>query len=320
MNATIDTAKNKSKHKLAGGKRSVSNTIRRDWDLYLLLIPGVIWFLMFCYKPMLGLRTAFYDYNVFQGFAGSEFVGFKNFIEYMSGPDFIRTIKNTVMIAVWQILICFPFPIILAIAVTEMKNKFISKLTQTATFIPYFISVVVVCGMVVNFLSPSTGIINLLLQKLGFDPVYFMVQPQYFRGIYTAMTLWQTAGFNAIVYIAALMGIDPQLYEAATVDGAGKLKKILHVTLPGIMPTVVTMFVLNIGKMVKVGYESILLLYKPSTFETADVISTYAFRMGIEQGNYGLATAAGLFEALIALIMVVAANKVSRKLTETALW
>ncbi|MEG2843141.1 MAG: ABC transporter permease subunit, partial [Ruthenibacterium sp.] len=177
-----------------------------------------------------------------------------------------------------------------------------------------------VCGMVVNFLSPSTGIINLLLQKLGFDPVYFMVQPQYFRGIYTAMTLWQTAGFNAIVYIAALMGIDPQLYEAATVDGAGKLKKILHVTLPGIMPTVVTMFVLNIGKMVKVGYESILLLYKPSTFETADVISTYAFRMGIEQGNYGLATAAGLFEALIALIMVVAANKVSRKLTETALW
>lgn len=314
---TVTTKSKKSLLKRSGG---IGNLVKRDWDLYLLLIPGVIWFLMFCYKPMIGLRTAFYDYNVFLGFEGSDFVGLQNFKDYMMGPDFMRTVKNTIMIAVWQILICFPVPIILAIAVTEMKNKFISKLTQTATFIPYFISVVVVCGMVVNFLSPSTGVVNIILQKLGFDPVYFMVQPQYFRGIYTAMTLWQTAGFNAIVYIAALMGIDQQLYEAATVDGAGKWKQIIHITLPGIMPTVVTMFVLNIGKMVKVGYESILLLYKPSTFETADVISTYAFRMGIEQGNYGLATAAGLFEALIALIMVVAANKISRRLTETALW
>ncbi len=316
----MNTLTAKSESRLLNQKRGIGKTISRDWDLYLLLIPGVIWFIMFCYKPMIGLRTAFYDYNVFRGFEGSEFVGWQNFTDYMSGPDFMRTVKNTIMIAVWQILICFPVPIILAIAVTEMKNKFISKLTQTATFIPYFISVVVVCGMVVNFLSPSTGVVNIILQKLGFEPVYFMVQPQYFRGIYTLMTLWQTAGFNAIVYIAALMGIDQQLYEAATVDGAGKWKQVIHITLPGIMPTVVTMFVLNIGKMVKVGYESILLLYKPSTFETADVISTYAFRMGIEQGNYGLATAAGLFEALIALIMVVAANRISRRLTETALW
>ncbi len=316
MNSTAS----KSKRNLLKSNRTMGKTIRRDWDLYLLLIPGVIWFLMFCYKPMLGLRTAFYDYNVFLGFDGSQFVGLQNFKDYMAGPDFGRTVKNTIMIAVWQILICFPVPIILAIAVTEMKNKFISKLTQTATFIPYFISVVVVCGMVVNFLSPSTGIVNLIIQKLGMDPIYFMVKPQYFRGVYTAMTLWQTAGFNAIVYIAALMGIDQQLYEAATVDGAGKWKQVIHITLPGIMPTVVTMFVLNIGKMVKVGYESILLLYKPSTFETADVISTYAFRMGIEQGNYGLATAAGLFEAVIALIMVVIANKISRRLTENALW
>lgn len=299
---------------------NLAQLFRRDWDLYLLLLPGVIWFILFCYKPMVDLRTAFYDYNIFRGFEGSTFVGLDNFKEYVTGPDFIRTIRNTGMIAFWQILICFPFPIVLAIVITEMKNKFISKLAQTATFLPYFISVVVVCGMVVNFLSPSTGIVNLLLSKLGVDPIYFMVKPEYFRGIYTAMTLWQTAGFNAIVYIAALIGIDQQLYEAATVDGAGKWKQIVHITLPGITPTVVTMFVLNIGKMVKVGYESILLLYKPSTFETADVISTYAFRMGIEQSNYGLATAAGLFEALIALIMVVAANKISAKLTESALW
>lgn len=292
----------------------------RDWDLYLLLIPGIVWFLMFCYKPMVGLRIAFYDYNIFKGIEGSKFVGLDNFKEFIGGPDFLRTIKNTFMISFWQLVICFPFPIILAIAITEMKNKFVSKLTQTATFLPYFISVVVVCGLVVNFLSPSTGIINIVIKKLGFDPIYFMVKPQYFRGIYTGMTLWQTAGFNAIVYIAALMGIDPTLYEAAVVDGAGKWKRICHVTFPSILPTVVTMFVLQVGKMVKVGYESILLLYKPTTYETADVIATYAYRVGIANRNYGLATAVGLFEALVALIMVVGANRISKKLTESTIW
>ncbi len=292
----------------------------RDWDLYLLLLPGLIWFVMFAYKPMVGLRMAFYDYNIFRGFEGSTFVGLENFREFVSGPDFARTVKNTFMIALWQIVICFPAPIILAIAVTEMKNKFVSKLTQTATFLPHFISVVVVCGLVVNFLSPSTGIVNLVLKKLGHDPIYFMVLPEYFRGVYTGMTLWQNAGFNAIVYIAALVGIDPQLYEAAIVDGAGKWKRIVNVTLPGIMPTVVTMFVLNIGKMVKVGYEAILLLYKPTTYATADVIATYAYRVGIGNRNYGLATAVGLFEAVIALIMVVGANKLSKRITESTIW
>mgnify|MGYP000909827959 CR=1 FL=1 len=300
--------------------KKAGRVIKRDWDLYLLLIPGVIWFLMFAYKPMVGLRTAFYDYNIFRGFAGSTFVGFDNFIEFIKGPDFIRTVKNTLMIAFWQIVICFPAPIILAISITEMKNKFVSKMTQTATFLPYFISVVVVCGMVVNFLSPSTGIINMILAKIGITPKYFMVLPQYFRGVYTTMTLWQTTGFNAIVYIAALVGIDQELYEAATVDGAGKWDRIRHITFPGIIPTIVVMFVLNIGKIVKVGYEAILLLYKPSTYQTADVIATYAYRVGIENGNYGLATAVGLFEAVVALILVVFANKLSQRITENALW
>lgn len=301
-------------------KESIAHRVWKDWDLYLLLIPGFIWYLLFCYKPMVGLRTAFYDYNVFRGFAGSTFVRFANFRDFIDSPDFIRTIKNTLLIAFWQMAICFPVPIILAVAITEMKCKFVSKLTQTATFLPYFISVVVVCGMVVSFLSPSTGIINLLRGKLGLEPIYFMVNPHWFRPIYTLMTLWQTAGFNAIVYIAALMGIDPELYEAAIIDGAGKWKRILHITLPSIVPTIVTMFVMNIGKMVKVGYESILLLYNPSTYSVADVISTYAFRVGIENGNYGLATAAGLFEALVALVLVTFANKLSRKLTESSLW
>ncbi len=263
---------------------------------------------------------AFYDYNIFRGFEGSTFVGLENFKTYMTGPDFIRTLSNTLMIALYQMAICFPFPIILAIAITEMRSKVIKKTVQTASFLPYFISTVVVCGMVVNFLSPSTGIINKIIEKFGGEATYFMVYPQYFRITYTLMTLWQTAGFNAIVYIAALMGIDPQLYEAAVVDGAGRFRRIWHITIPGIIPTVVTMFIMNIGKMVKVGYESILLLYQPSTYPTADVISTYSFRVGIQNGDYGIATAAGLFEAIIALILVVTANKVSKKLTENALW
>ena len=311
-------------------KKKDELTVRRDvslakrlykcWPLYVFLLPGLIWYIMFCYKPMIGLRMAFYDYNIFRGFSGSKFVGLENFKIYMSSPDFGRTLKNTLMIAVWQMVICFPVPVILAILITEMKSKIISKMVQTISFLPHFISTVVVCGMVVNFLSPSTGIINMILGKFGIEAKYFMVYPQYFRPIYTIMTLWQTAGFNAIVYIAALMGIDPQLYEAAIVDGAGRWRRIINITIPGIIPTVVTMFIMNIGKMVKVGYESILLLYEPSTYATADVISTYSFRMGIQNGDYGVATAAGLFEAVIALILVVAANKVSKRLTETALW
>lgn len=310
-----------SSFKRSGLKReSLAHRLAKCWPLYLFLLPGFVWYLMFCYRPMLGLRMAFYDYNIFRGFEGSTFVGLDNFKFYMGGPDFVRTVKNTLMIAIWQMAICFPAPIVLAILITEMKSKIISKTVQTVTFLPYFISAVVVCGMVVNFLSPSTGIINAIIKAFGGEAKYFMVYPQYFRPVYTIMTLWQTAGFNAIVYIAALMGVDPQLYEAAIVDGAGRWKRIVHITVPSIIPTVVTMFIMNIGKMVKVGYESILLLYEPSTYSTADVISTYSFRMGIQNGDYGIATAAGLFEALIALILVVAANKLSKRLTENTLW
>lgn len=313
---------NKENAKAGIGERFIAGakSIGKNYQLYLLLLPGLLWYLAFAYRPMTGLRIAFYDYNIFKGIAGSKFVGFKNFIDFLTGRDFIRVFKNTIMISFWQIVVCFPVPILLAVAVTEMKNKIVSKFTQMATLLPYFVSVVVVCGMVVNFLSPSTGIINMFLMKLGFEPIYFMVKPQYFRGIYTIMTLWQTAGFNSLVYIAAIMGIDPCLYEAATVDGAGRWQKIKNITIPAILPTVVTMFVLNVGKIVKVGYEAILLLYQPSTYSVSDIIATYSYRLGFENGNYGLSTAVGLFEAFIALVLVVVSNKVSRKITDTALW
>ncbi len=201
-----------------------------------------------------------------------------------------------------------------------MTSKLMSKITQTVTFLPYFISTVVVCGIVVSFLSPSTGIVNIILTKLGFDPVYFMVEPKYFKGTYVTMMLWKSAGFNAVVYIAALMGIDPSLYEAADVEGATRLQKIRSITLPSIYPTISVMLILELGKIIKVGYEAILLLYQPSTYSAADVIGTYTYRIGMVQNNFGLSTAAGLFESLVALIMVIAANKISRRLSDSAIW
>ncbi len=320
MHETFQEKEEKERRKQVKKKKPLFKRILAAKELYLLLIPGLVWYLLFAYRPMTELRIAFYDYNVFQGIEGSTFVGLDNFIEFFTGRDFFRVLKNTLMISFWQLLICFPVPIALAICITEMRNKFISRMTQMSTLLTHFISVVVVCGIVINFLSPSTGVVNLFLEKLGIDPIYFMTKPEYFKGIYTLMTLWQNAGFDALVYIAAIMGIDPQLYEAATVDGAGKLKKIFHVTIPGITPTIVTMLILKLGGIIKVGYEAILLLYQPATYSAADVISTYSYRLAFENGNYGLSVAAGLFESVVAFIMVILANKFSKKISDSALW
>lgn len=305
---------------MKGGRGSMKKKRKIDWQLLCLLIPGVIWIVLFSYIPMTGLRMAFYNFNVFKGFEGSTFVGFDNFKTLFLGADFPRALKNTLIIGVLQLCFTFPIPILLAILITEVKNKCLSKITQTITFIPYFISTVTVVGIVINFLSPTTGVINLILNKFGFDSVYFIVKEQYFRPIYIIMTLWQNAGFNAIVYIAAIMGIDTALYEAASVEGASRFKQIIHITIPGILPTIMVMLILQLGSIIKVGYEAIMLLYQPSTYNTADVIGTYTYRLGIMQNSFGLSTAAGLFESVVALIMVVVANKISSKITESSIW
>ncbi|NCC83003.1 MAG: sugar ABC transporter permease [Clostridia bacterium] len=304
-------------------RKSFGRRLINDWQLYLLLLPGLIWFLVFAYRPLAGLQIAFYDYNVWGGLPKSDFVGLENFTRYLSSPDFKRTAINTVMLAVWQLGIVFPFSILLAMLVTESTNRLISRMTMTVTFLPYFISAVVVAGMVVNFTSPSYGIVNLILEKMGLESVYFMTKPNFFRPIYTIMILWMSAGYNSIVYIAAIMGIDSSLYEAATVDGAGRIRRLWHVTLPGILPTIMTMLLLNIGKMIRSGYETIILLYQPTTLEKADTIATYAYRLAFDNGgraDYGLATAVGLFEAVVALLMVAIANRASQKLTSSSLW
>ena len=272
------------------------------------------------YKPMLGLQIAFKDYSLFKGVALSPWVGLKHFQSFLGSPYFLQTLKNTLLINIYGLVIGFPIPIMLAILLNEVKSKNFKSTIQTLTYLPHFVSIVVIAGIVVNFLAPSNGLINIIIKKLGGEKIYFLVKPEYFRTIFISMNIWKEVGFSAIVYIAALSSVETQLYEAAYLDGAGKFKRILHVTLPGIMPTITILLILKIGKMLTIGFESILLLYQPVTYKTADVISTYVYRMGLINAQYDYATAVGLFNSVISLLLVIFANKISKTLSETSLW
>lgn len=293
--------------------------IKRNATLYIMLIPFLLWMLIFQYKPMWGLQIAFKDYSLFGGMAESPWVGLENFKTFLTGPYFWRLLGNTFMIGLYGLLYGFTVPILLALLLNEVKNKYYKKTIQTAVYMPYFISTVVVAGIVTNILSP-TGLVNIVLEKFGVDSIYFLMEPKYFRTIYTSMTVWQSAGYNAIIYLAALSGIDTQLYEACQIDGGNKFRQILHVTLPGILPTIIIMFILNCGSLFNVGFESIILLYQPTTYEVADVISSYVYRMGLSEGDYGLATAVGLFNSVVALLFVGITNAISKRVSEYSLW
>ena len=281
--------------------------------LYLILLPFILWYAVFVFKPMYGMVIAFKDYSLFKGIAGSDWIGFQNFKEFLTSPYFYTTLKNTLMLNIYSLLLEFPFAILIALMLNEVKNKYFKSIVQTASFIPYFIAIVVATGITINILSPSTGVINFLLEKLGFERVYFLSKPEFFRGIFTGLNMWKTTGFNAIVYLAALTSINEQLYEAARIDGANKLQQIRHITIPGIIPTIVIMLVLKVGSMLNVAFETVLLLYQPATYETADVISTYVYRTGMLMQDFGLATAVGLFNAIVGFILVYSANKWSKK-------
>ncbi len=294
--------------------------IVRDRQLYYMLIPVLVFYFLFVYMPFYGVQIAFKDYNLFLGIHDSKWIGFDHFVEFFTGPYFWQTLRNTFLISLYGLIFGFPITILFALSVNEVRNKKYKSFVQTASYIPYFVSSVVVASLVVNFLSPSYGIINRIIELFGGESKYFMIMPEYFRGIYTIMGIWHSMGFNSIVFLAALSGIDAQLYEAATIDGAGKLKQILHVTLPGIMPTVVVMLILRIGQMMSLGYETIILLYQPATYETADIISSYVYRQGIVGADYGYATAVDLFNSVISCILVVTANKISNKVSDMGIW
>jgi putative aldouronate transport system permease protein len=300
--------------------RTLGEDLRRDWQLYLLLAPMFLWFAVFLYKPMDGLQIAFKDFSIFRGVAASPWVGFAHFQELFNNGLFIRAFFNTIIISSIGLIFAFPVPIILALMFNEVQSAVARRWAQTVVYLPHFISVVIVAGIVINFLSPSTGVINILLKWVGLEPIYFLTQPEWFRTIFIGSSVWKEAGFESIVYLAAIAGVSPTLYESARVDGASRWQMIWRITLPCILPTIIIMLIIRIGNLVEVGFEYIILLYQPSTYETADVVSTFIYRTGLQGTQYDLATAAGLFNAVIAFVLVYSANRISRKLSSTSLW
>ncbi|MGY5343614.1 ABC transporter permease [Paenibacillus glucanolyticus] len=299
---------------------SFMNRVIKGRYLLLMFLPCLLYYLIFKYLPMFGVVISFQNYNLFKGIWESDWVGFKNYLMFFKNPDFLIIIRNTFLLGLYNLIFGFPAPIILAILLNEVTKGVFKRFVQTVSYLPHFISNVVVAGMVVMFLSPSTGMINSFIEWLGFEPINFLMKPDYFRSIYVISDIWQHVGWETIIYLAALTAIDPQLYEAAKIDGANRWKQMLNVTLPGMAPTIIILLILNVGRVLEVGFEKVFLLYNPATYETADVIGTYVYRTGIIGGNYSYATAIDLFTGLISLILVYGTNLLSRKVSETSLW
>lgn len=294
--------------------------LRREWQLYVLLLPMLVWFLVFLYKPMYGLQVAFKDYSIFRGVAASPWVGLEHFRTLFESPLFMRAIRNTVLISTYSLLIGFPVPILLALMFNEIVMPRFRKTIQTIVYLPHFISLVIIAGIVISTFSPSTGVVNLVLGKLGIEPIYFLARPEWFRPIFIGSGIWQEAGFQSIIYLAAIAGVSPSLYESAMVDGASRWQMMWKITLPCILPTIIIMLIIRIGNLLEVGFELVILLYQPSTFSTADVINTYIYRAGLVGNQYDVAAAAGLFNAVVAFVLVISANSISRRYTRTSLW
>jgi putative aldouronate transport system permease protein len=294
--------------------------VKREWQIYLMLVPTVLWFILFLYKPMYGLQIAFKDYSIFRGIEASPWVGLEHFYTLFSSDQFIRAIWNTLIISLLSLVFGFPVPIILALMFNEILNQKFKKAAQTIVYLPHFISTVIIAGIVITAFSPSSGIVNLLLSKIGIDPIYFLTKPEWFRPIFIGSGIWQEAGFSSIVFLAAMAGVNPSLYESAVVDGASRWQMMWKITIPCILPTILIMLIIKIGNLLEVGFELIILLYQPATYETADVISTYIYRQGLVGAQYDLAAAAGLFNAVVAFILVMTANTISRRYSRTSLW
>lgn len=308
-----------NKIKRTGFLSSWGADIRKHTCIYLLALPVIAYYILFKYVPMYGALVAFQDYVPAKGMMDSAWVGFKHFRNFFQDPYFFRLLKNTLMISVQSIIFGFPAPVIFALLLNEVRSSKFKKVIQTTTYLPHFISMMVICGMITTFTS-RTGLINSIIAFFGGERSNLLARPELFRPIYIISDIWQTMGWGSIVYLAALSAVDTEQYEAASIDGASKLKQIWHVTLPGILPTVVTMFILRLGGLMSVGYEKIILLANDMTYETADVISSYVYRRGIVGGEYSYSTAIGLFNSVVSIIIVISANYISRRVGETSLW
>lgn len=287
--------------------------------LYIMMIPVVVYYLVFHYAPMYGALIAFKDYSPMKGIMGSDWVGFRHFADFFNSYYFWRILKNTITISLYSLIFEFPTPIILALLINEVRHKTFKRVAQTITYMPYFISLVVICGIITDFTN-ADGIINRIFVWMGYDGQAMLQRPELFRSIYILSEIWQRIGWESIIYIAALMGIDQEQYEAARMDGASRFKQMMHITLPGIMPTIAIMMILRMGNLLNVGFEKIILLYNPITYDTADVISSFVYRKGLLEFGWSYSSAVGLFNSVINLILLVTANYVSRRLNDSSLW
>ncbi|WP_241243133.1 ABC transporter permease [Paenibacillus whitsoniae] len=298
----------------------VLKDLARNKYVYFMLVPVVAYYVIFLYIPMYGLQIAFKNFSPVKGIWGSEWVGFKHFVTFYESYYFWRLVRNTLLLSLYELLFGFPAPIILALLLNELRNRMFKGFVQSVTYLPHFISMVVVAGMLVDFLA-GDGLINRVTALFGAAPQSFLIKPEWFRTVYVASGIWQGVGWGSIIYLAAIAGIDPTLYEACKVDGAGRFKQMLHVTIPGIMPTVVIMLILAMGRLMSGGsFEKIVLLYNSTTYETADVISTFVYRRGLLQMDYGFSAAIGLLNNVVNFILLLSANAISRRVSEHKLW
>lgn len=299
--------------------KTLAKEFKRNWVLYVMMVPALIYFLLYCYFPMFGLVIAFQDYRVGDPFLGGKFVGFKHFTDFFQSYYFGRLLKNTFLLSMGVLIFGYPVPLIFALLLNEVRHLKFKKLAQTITYLPHFISLVVICGLILDF-TKMDGLINTIIKACGGEPVPFMSKPEWFKPVYIISDIWSSFGWNSIIFIAALLGIDQEQYEAASLDGAGRLKKILYISIPGITPVIMTTLLMRLGRVMSLGFEKVFNLYNASTYETADIISTFVYRQGILNANYSSAAAIGLFNAVINLALVMAANRISKKLTESSLW
>ena len=299
--------------------RRLKLDLQRNYQAYLMALPSIILIFIFCYIPMYGILIAFEDYRPQQGVLGSEWVGLQNFADFFQSPHALKVVRNTVFISLYGLLVNFPCPIILALMLNEVRSRAFKRTVQTISYMPYFISNVVICGMLKSFLAYD-GVANALIGLFGIEPQSFLSSPALFPSVIVFSDLWQAIGWNSIIYMAALTGIDPNLYEAARIDGCGRLRQIWNITLPGIVPTMTVLLILSVGGLLSANSDKILLLYSPLTYETGDVIGTFIYRQGLQGGDYSYSTAVGLFQTVINFFLVVFANWFSSKTTETSLW
>lgn len=312
-----------SGHKKMSASQKFVRDIRRNWILYLLLLPGLLSLILFKIGPVGGMVIAFEKFSAFQGVFGSKWVGFENFARIFSDPYIPKVVLNTIILAILTIVVVFPIPIIFSLFLNEIRLKWVRSTVQSLSFLPYFISAAVMVSILYTILSPSSGIVNNIIRGLGGDAVNFLAKPGWFRPLYVILEIWQTFGYSAIIYIAAMMNIDPALYEAAEVDGANRWDKIFKITLPSISTSIIVMLIISVGNIFTVNLDRILLMYNSSVYETADVIQTYVYRMAFESKgfpDYSYGTAVNILKSVIAFILVSFVNKVADKFAETRLF